>query len=158
MAWQQEMVEKFCTALNHYGVNTFPTPSTLPANLSHSSSATELLEDKDLLESHNNNDNPTEAADQEYSCYLVYQLKTSLKSLEFWKSHSPQFPHMAAHACDVLAIPGSPVAVEQALSVGQDVMGLHRQSMGASTIGMLMVFHGILMSEGVDQEDYVPQK
>ncbi len=82
----------------------------------------------------------------------------------WWKDNEHHFPWLAQCACNVLAIPGmlhsafisllilllcsgSLVSVEQALSVGCDVIGICCATLSAETIRVLMLYCSQLMME-----------
>ena len=58
--------------------------------------------------------------------------------LEYWKTHSQQFPYLSSVAKDILSIPGSSVAVERLFNCGRDVIGLRRHSLKPETLSALM--------------------
>ncbi|KNZ77773.1 hypothetical protein J132_03831, partial [Termitomyces sp. J132] len=59
--------------------------------------------------------------------------------LQWWFKRRALYPTLYCLARDILAIPGSAVAVERIFSGGRDTLLLHRASLHPETIRMLMI-------------------
>jgi hypothetical protein len=59
--------------------------------------------------------------------------------IQWWAGCHSQFPNLSQLACDILAIPGSAVAVERIFSGGCDTISLWRASLQPNTIRTLML-------------------
>jgi hypothetical protein len=59
--------------------------------------------------------------------------------LSWRRSHTDEFPHIAAAERYYLAIPASEVAVERLFNKGRDLLGLRRHSLNAETMRKLIL-------------------
>ncbi|KAF5338577.1 hypothetical protein D9758_016974 [Tetrapyrgos nigripes] len=164
--WRHRMETAFKERLTLYSAAapaSTANPSTTPQTPfvsntnSRSSSIDDLFNDESLLGSSAGSPSATETAEEEYARYLGDRTTNNVDCLAFWKTSGKFYPRLAAYARDVLAIPGSSVAVERVLSVGRDLIGLHRHSLSAETSSELMIHRSILVFEGGLTEDYVPK-
>ncbi|KAF5343869.1 hypothetical protein D9758_015886 [Tetrapyrgos nigripes] len=137
--WRHQMETAFKERLTLYSAAapaSTANPSTTPQTPfvsntnSRSSSINDLFNDESLLGS---SAGATETAEEEYARYLGDRTTNNVDCLAFWKMIGKFYPRLAAYARDVLAIPGFLVAVERVLSVGRDLIGLHRHSLSAET-------------------------
>ncbi|KAF5361627.1 hypothetical protein D9758_007393 [Tetrapyrgos nigripes] len=140
--WRHRMETAFKECLTLYSAAapaSTANPSTTPQTPfvsntnSRSSSIDDLFNDESLLGSSAGSLSATETAEEEYARYLGDRTTNNVDCLAFWKMSGKFYPRLAAYARDVLAIPGSSVAVERVLSVGRDLIGLHRHSLSAET-------------------------
>ncbi|GBC50994.2 ribonuclease H-like domain-containing protein [Rhizophagus irregularis DAOM 181602=DAOM 197198] len=79
----------------------------------------------------------------QYTDALVYSISTTggingTNLLEWWKLNEPQYPHLAAMACDYLTIPATSVPIERAFSGGTDLVTQKRCSLSPETIRACM--------------------
>ncbi|KAF5332392.1 hypothetical protein D9758_017370 [Tetrapyrgos nigripes] len=162
--WRHRMETAFRERLSLYSTavpSSRATPSTATQTPSvsntNASSIDDLFNDESLLGSSASSLSATETADEEYARYLRDQTIISVDCLPFWKMSCQSYPRLAAYARDVLAIPGSSVSVERVLSVGRDLIGLHRHSLSAETSSELMIHRSILVFEGGLTANYVPK-
>jgi hypothetical protein len=69
--------------------------------------------------------------------------------LSWWRTHSDEYPRMAAAARDYLAIPASGVSVERLFNSGRDLLGLRRSSLSGETMRRLVLLRDVYKSEDV---------
>ena len=74
----------------------------------------------------------------EYLCQTCENFKTC-NPLEWWGTHSSQFPNLSWFAHDLLIFPGSAVAVERIFSGGRDTISIRQSRLTADTIRILML-------------------
>jgi hypothetical protein len=58
--------------------------------------------------------------------------------LLWWRINQHRYPRVSAFARDILAIPGSSVAVERTLSSGRDMLGVRRMALAEDVMRTLM--------------------
>ncbi|KAF5348947.1 hypothetical protein D9758_014205 [Tetrapyrgos nigripes] len=125
-SWCQQMENAFRARLSTYDPSAF----TAAAESIHSpppqpSQSIDLYDDPSLSGiPTTSSSTATQTIDEEYASYLA-ERPIGENVLNFWKDKCGKFPRLAGYARDVLAIPGSSVCVEQSLSIGKDLIGLH---------------------------------
>ncbi|GES78260.1 ribonuclease H-like domain-containing protein [Rhizophagus clarus] len=58
--------------------------------------------------------------------------------LQWWKANESQYPHLAAMACDYLAIPATSIPIKRAFSGGTNLISQKRYSFSSKTIRACM--------------------
>ncbi|KAF5332345.1 hypothetical protein D9758_017449 [Tetrapyrgos nigripes] len=156
--WRQEMDIAFKDRIATYPRSSFSTATipTVSSQPTTSQKTDDLFNDVSLLGTPASSTSAVETVEEEYASYIADREVD--ECLAFWKVKCTKYPRLAAYARDVLAIPGSSVAVERSLSVGKDLIGLHRHSLGTDTTRELMMHRSILVFEGALREDYVPNQ
>ncbi|KAF5372498.1 hypothetical protein D9758_005231 [Tetrapyrgos nigripes] len=151
-SWHQQMENAFRARLSTYDTSASIHPPPPPP----SQSVDDLYDDPSLLGiPTTSSSTATQTIDEEYASYLT-ERPIGENVLNFWKDKCRKFQRLVGYACDVLTIPGSSVCVERSLSIGKDLIGLHRHSLHAETMGELMIHCSILVFEGALREDYEP--
>ncbi|KAF5372577.1 hypothetical protein D9758_005305 [Tetrapyrgos nigripes] len=155
--WRQEMDIAFKDRIATYPRSSFSTATipTVSSQPTTSQKTDDLFNDVSLLGTPASSTSAVETVEEEYASYIADREVD--ECLAFWKVKCTKYPRLAAYARDVLAIPGplgSSVAVERSLSVGKDLIGLHRHSLGTDTTRELMMHRSILVFEGALREDY----
>ena len=68
--------------------------------------------------------------------------------LDWWKANESEYHCMAQAARDYLAIPSSEVDIERLFSLGRDILGVRRFSMGMDTMRTLVLLKDALKVTG----------
>jgi hypothetical protein len=68
--------------------------------------------------------------------------------LDWWKANESEYHCMAQAARDYLAIPSSEADIERLFSLGRDILGIRRFSMGMDTMRTLVLLKDALKATG----------